>query len=223
MAAVCQADKLNQKLNTPINFTGIINFAIQNYSNYDQIGQYAALELQKNDLYFNENGDSLSNYNIDNFAGYMGLTSSGINRINAEVSAGFAMPFINPGTLDQLDPEDNFAIFSAVENRTLFSVRDSIVYSNNNVIIKLMKAYNLTLAANIYENNVLGQIGQQSIQVYQSLYSKPIFACNSILTNQILSDTEYYVNFCRYVDGINYLKVIKCFEHTQLNFVYLSL
>lgn len=218
IAAVCQADQLNQKFYSTINFNGIINFAIQDYESDDPVGQYASFELLKNDLYYRETGYSLSKNNISNFASYIGSMSSGKNRINHGISAGYAMPFINPGTLNQFDPTDNFAIFSDVENRTMFSIRDTVVYSNINVIVNLMAAYNWTIAANIYENDVMGQSGQQSIENYQSKFSNPIFTCNSILTNNYLSDPEYYIKFCDCVDGINTLAVVNLFTSTQVGY-----
>lgn len=216
IATVCQADQLNQKLYSPINFNGIINFAAQDYNSADQQGQFATFSLLKNDLFNRTTGKSLSDENISNFAGFVGVSSAGRNRINLDISAGFLMPFVNPGTLDQIDSSDEYLIYSKVENRTVYSVRDTIIYSNINVIINLMRAHNWTIGSNIFQNNVLGQTGQQAIQTFQSQSLNPLFVCNSILTNNYIKDTEYYVNFCQCVTGINTLSVVNIFAVSQV-------
>lgn len=208
VATICQADKINRKSYPNLNFSGLINLAIEDYIIQDNVGQYATLNLLKSNLYNKTNQQSISDKNISNLGGFIGILSSGRNRVNGEASAGFSMPLVNPGTLDQLDPVDNFAIYSKIENRTYFTMRDTIIYSNINVLVNLMKAYNWTIAANIYQNNVLGFTAQQAIQLYQSRQSIPIFTCNFIITFEEFSDPDFYIKFCSCMTSIDVLNVV---------------
>lgn len=209
IAAICQADQINQKLYPAGNFIGTINLAVQDYTIEDAFGQNAAIQLILNNMYNKSSGGMASKDNIQNLAGYIGTVSSGRNRINADVSAGFALPMVNPGSLIQLDPANDFSIFPGAENRTFFSIRGTILYSNINAFTDLMKAYNWTIGANIFQNSISGLTSQQGIQTYSSLFSSPIFTCNSILTaDDSLLDDTYFVDFCKCVGKINELNVI---------------
>jgi hypothetical protein len=208
VASICQADKLNRNAYPPINFTGIINLVIQEYGKDDPFGQNAAIKILSNSLYNKTTGASLSSDQIHNLAGFLGTISSGENRINADAGGGFSVPLINPGTLNQVNPNDRYAIFSKLEERTFFSVRDTILYSNLNVLLDLMKAYNWTIGANIYEDNTFGLGLEQQVEIFKSLYYSPIFTCSEIVGVDDLINQQFYVDYCRCMTNINKLNLI---------------
>ena len=208
IAAICQADFINQKLYPQGNFNGTINLAVQDYTFKDALGQYSSMKLMMNDIFNKSTGRSLSNNNINNFAGFVGVESTGKNRINADVNAGFIVPFVSPGTLSQIDPVDNYSIFPEIENRTFFTVRETVLYSNINVFIQLMNAYNWSIGANLFQNNILGFDAQQEIQTYIGRKSNPIFTCNSIMTLQNYIDKNFFVQYCNCINKISELNVI---------------
>ena len=111
IAAICQADFINQKLYPQGNFNGTLNLAVQDYTFKDPLGQYSSMKLMMNDILIRPTGQSLSNNDINNFAGFIGVESTGKNRVNADVNAGFIVPFVSPGTMSQIDPVDNYSIF----------------------------------------------------------------------------------------------------------------
>ena len=133
------------------------------------------MRLMLNDIFNRSTGQRLSDNNITNLSGLLEWKSTGKNRVNADVNAGFIVPFVSPGTLSQIDPVDNYSIFPEIENRTFFTVRETIMYSNINVFVQLMNAYNWTIGANLFQNNVLGFDAQQGIQTYIEIKSKPVF------------------------------------------------
>ena len=208
IATICQADLINQKLYPPGNFNGTLNLAIQDYTFKDPLGQAAAMKLMLNDIFNISTGQRLSDNNINNFAGFVGVESTGKNRVNADLNAGFIVPFVSPGTLSQIDPVDDYSIFPKIENRTFFNVRETILYSNINVFIQLMNAYNWSIGANLFQNNVLGFDAQQGIQSYIEIKSKPIFTCNSILTLQDYFSKDFFVQYCDCISKVHDLNVI---------------
>lgn len=208
IAAICQADKLNRKAYAPINFTGTINLVVQEYFRNDPVGQHAVLSILSSSLYNTTTGDSISSTGIDNLAGMIGSMSSGKNRINTEASAGFSIPYINPGTLNQISPSDRYAIVSKEEQRTFFSIRDTFEYSDLNVLLNLMQAYNWTIGANIFESNAFGFTMQQQVQSYASLNSVPIFTCNTIIAEDDFINPLFYINYCQCMSNINKLNLL---------------
>ena len=218
IATICQADSINQKLYPQGNFNGTINLAVQDYTFKDPLGQAAAMKLMFNDIFNKSTGQKLSNNDINNFAGFVGVESTGKNRINADVSAGFIVPFVSPGTLSQIDPVDNYSIFPESENRTFFNVRETILYSNINVFVQLMNAYNWSIGANLFQNNVLGFDAQQGIQTYIEIESKPIFTCNSIITLEDFFNKDFFVQYCSCISKIHDLNVIGIWATPPLSY-----
>ena len=208
IATICQADSINQKLYPQGNFNGTINLAIQDYTFKDPLGQGGAMRLMLNDIFNRSTGQRLSDNNITNLSGFIGVESTGKNRVNADVNAGFIVPFVSPGTLSQIDPVDNYSIFPEIENRTYFTVRETIMYSNINVFVQLMNAYNWTIGANLFQNNVLGFDAQQGIQTYIEIKSKPVFTCNSIITSQDFFDKNFFIQYCNCISKVHDLNVI---------------
>lgn len=208
MATICQADQINQGLYDVLNFTGTINLAFQEYSSSGDFGQAAAIDLLKSNLYNSTTGIPLSDKNINNLAGFVGIFSDGRNRINSAATNGFELPFLNPGSLNQMDPSDDFAVVSQALNKTYFQVRSTIDYGILNAVLGLMSSYNWTIAASIYQNNVLGLISQQSIGIYESTYKSPIFTCNFIQSAKDLNSTTFYKNVCNCMTNINTLTVL---------------
>jgi hypothetical protein len=208
VASICQADKFNRNAYPPINFTGIINLIVQEYGRDDPVGQNAAIKILSNSLYNRTTNASLSSDQIRNLAGFLGTISSGENRINAEAGGGFSVPFINPGTLNQINPNDQYAIFSEFEERTFFSIRDTILYSNLNVLLDLMSAYNWTIGANIYEDNTFGLGLEQEVEIFKSRYYSPIFTCSQVVGIDDLINQQFYVDYCRCMTNINKLNLL---------------
>ena len=208
IAAIRQADSINQKLYPQGNFNGTLNLAVQDYTFKDSLGQYSSMKLMMNDIFNKTTGQRLSNNGIDNFAGFIGVENTGKNRVNADVNAGFIVPFVSPGTMSQIDPVDNYSIFPEIENRTFFNVRETIMYCNINVFVQLMGAYNWSIGANLFQNNVLGFAAQQGIQTYIGIRSKPIFTCNSIITSKDYFDKNFFVQYCSCINKIGELNVI---------------
>lgn len=207
--AICQADRINQNLYQPVNnFNGTINIAVQRYDKDDIVGQYATMQLWSNSLYNSTTGKAISSYGISNLMGFFGVPSSGNNRINSGVIAGSLIPFINPGTVDQADPEDKFAISGELENRTYYSVRDTLIYSPVTVVIDLMKYYNWTISGNIFQDNILGFTAQQYIQSYASVNYFPIFTCDRILTPIDTIQNNFITDFCECMTNIKTLRVV---------------
>ena len=211
VAAICQADKLNRKQYSEINFNGIINIAAQEYALPDQIGQFASMSLYKNSLYNVTTRQQLPSNNIYNLAGFFGALGSEINKIRAEISSGTAIPFVDPGTIDLFNFNFKTSVKSRSENRTYYQIRDTSIYNSVNVVINIMKAYNWTICGNIYQDNVLGLNAQQEIQTYASKYSSPIFTCNEIVTDEDLSkisNSQFITNYCTCMNNIRTLTVI---------------
>jgi hypothetical protein len=208
IAAICQADKLSRGAYPPINFTGLVNLIIQEFYSDDPVGQNSAIRTLSNSLYNKTTNTPLSSEGIENLAGFIGSISSGENRINAEASGGFALPFINPGTLNQVNPSDGIFIFTDAELRTFFSIRDTFEYSEIDVLINLMEAYNWTIGANLFENTAFGFTLQQQVQTYASENSSPIFTCNEIISLDNLVTDEFYTDYCNCMTNINKLNLL---------------
>jgi hypothetical protein len=205
---ICQADRLNQKLYPPIDFSGIINIAIQSYNEQDIDGQYSTVELYKNNLFNSTSNLPLSNYGIDNIAGFIGSTSSGINRINSAVVDGTLIPFLNTGTVDEVDLADKFYIPTTDQKYSFYSIRGTIQYSSLNVVLDLMNAYNWTICGNIYEDNTFGFAAQDLVQLYTANYTSPIFTCNIIFTAADKITETFISNVCNCMKNINTLRVL---------------
>jgi hypothetical protein len=208
IAAICQADKLSRGAYPPINFTGLVNLIIQYFDRDDPVGQNSAIRTLSNSLYNKTTNTSLSSEGIENLAGFIGFISSGENRINAAVSSGFALPFINPGTLSQVNPSDRFVIVGKAESRSFYSIRNTFEYSDLSVLINLMEAYNWTIGANLFENNVFGFAMQQQVQTYVSENSSPIFTCNEIIAFDNFVTDEFYSDYCNCMTNINKLNLL---------------
>lgn len=208
VAAICQADKLNRKQYSEINFNGIINIAVQDYELSDPIGQFATMSLFKNSLYNVTTKQQLPSNNIYNLAGFFGALESELNKIKAEISSGTGIPFVDPGTIDLVGSAFKTLLTFRSENKTYYQIRDTEVYDNVNVVINIMKAYNWTICGNIYQGDVVGLTAQQEIQNYASKFSSPIFTCNEILTDYDLTDDQFITNFCTCMNNIRTLTVI---------------
>jgi hypothetical protein len=208
IAAVCQAEKFNQKLYPSINFKGIINIAIQEYNRQDSVGQYSTMQTFKNSLFKSTTMTSLSPNEISNLAGLIGTVENGQNRINAAVGSGVSIPFINPGTVSQLNPLTGFINDNLVANRTYFSIRDTFVYSSFDVVLNLMTAYNWNIAANIFQDSVYGLSSQQVVQLYISENGTVVFPCNSILSENNFYNPAFYIRFCNCMNGVEKLTLV---------------
>lgn len=206
--AVCQADFINQKLYPEVNFNGTINIAIQSYGSDDSVGQYSTIKLLSNSLYNSTSGQALTSSEIFNIAGYFGVTSSGINRINSAALTGYAIPFINPGTIDQADVEDNFAISNYAEIRRFYDVRDTSLYTSFNVLLDLMSAYNWSICSNIFQDNMFGFAAQQYVQIYSTLNQNPIFTCNRIFTPNEKDNSDFVQEICNCWANIDILRIV---------------
>jgi hypothetical protein len=208
IAAICQADKLSRGAYPPINFTGLVNLIIQYFDRDDPVGQNSAIRTLSNSLYNKTTNTPLSSEGIENLAGFIGSISSGENRINAAVSSGFALPFINPGTLNLISPSDRFTFVSKAESRSFYSIRDTFEYSDFNVLLNLMQAYNWTIGANLFENNVFGFTLEQQVQAYASENSSPIFTCNEIIALDNFDTDQFYTDYCNCMTNINKLNLL---------------
>lgn len=208
--AICQADKINQKLYPNVNFNGIINIAIQSYANEDSYGQFSTFKLLSNSLYNDITGEVLSPDGIFNLAGFFGTKSSGLNQINSDIFAGNIVPMLNPGTIDQANLENNFAIVSTTENRTFFSIRDTVVYTSFTAVLDLMKAYNWSISGNIYQDDIFGFAAEQYVQTFVYKFNDPVFACNRILTpkDRANVNSTFLLDFCQCMKNIDVLKVV---------------
>lgn len=221
IGAICQADQINQGLYDEVNFTGTINMAIQYYLSSDDLGQKATFDLLQSSIFNSTTNEPLSDNDFQ-IGGFIGTYSSGVNRVNSALLAGFAIPYMNPGSLNQISQSDNYAVVSTVENRTYFEVRSTKTYDIVDAVIGLMASYNWTIGTNVYQNNVLGLASQQAIQAYVCTNSVPIFTCETIISDENIDTSEFYTSLCDCMTKIDVLTVINLWTTQPVAYIIIK-
>lgn len=176
IAAICQADQINQK-RTSFSFNGTINLVFQEYDSEQSSGQGAIVGL------IEENLQGIDSYKLKrqyraNITGLFGSSDYGTAKVNSLSSNDFGIPFIDAGDLGR-DENDNFVSSSSLQkNKTFFQILDTSQYNTFTAVLDLAEYFNWTLLGSVFEANAYGYSRQRDI-IYQSYTnSSLIFACN---------------------------------------------
>lgn len=224
-ALICQAIFINSK-NYPITIDGNINIIVQEYNRILGSGQNAALQVLSNSLYFVANNTKLnSEMNIE-LGGIISNANFGTAKINSFASNDYGLPFISAGDLGRGSPDNQFSGSFEGMNLTFGQVQTTEYYNTFNATLQVLKHYNWTLVATIFQANTYGYTRQQSVLDYSSNNYSPQFTCNSIFGN-LQSLAENSVNFakvfCKCVNSKATIEVIVLWMSTSSAYVVSNL
>ena len=225
-AAICQAVIINSKA-YPISFDGIINLLIQEFRNVVGSGQSAVSKVLSNNLFYTNNNSKVNTQTNVDLTGLISNANFGTSKINSLATNAFGLPFITAGDLGRGNPDNQFSgSFEAM--KTVFGqIQTTFDYNTFDATLQILKFFNWTLVANLYQSNTYGYNRQKSVLDYSSKEYSPKFACNTIFGFSATPDAAVVEmdikKFCKCVTSKSTINVIVLWMSTTSAYTAIGL
>lgn len=209
--SICQAIFINSK-NNPITMNGTINLVIQEFDERISSGQNSALTVLSNNLYYTANGTKVNSQTNIDLAGLYSSLNFGTAKINSLASNDFGLPFVSSGDLGRESPDNQFSGSIEATRVTFAQIKTTSRFDTFDAALQVLKHFNWTLVANMYEANTYGYDCQKKVLNYAAEYDSPKFSCNIIFkTVNFIQKSEYSEAvslFCKCVTEKSSINVI---------------
>lgn len=217
LVSICQAELINKK-KAQISIDGIINLVFQDYPDPRSSGEEAILSLLSNNLFYYSNNSRVNENYALNLTGFLSISSFGTAKINSLTTNSFGMPFISSSDLGRPSQDNLFSGGFPGQNVTFAQILNTFKFNSFNAIVAILKHFNWTLVANLFQGNTYGYNRQQSVLDYSSQNSSPIFTCEFVYGAPELTgrdDGRVINDFCRCVQLKDKISVIVLWMSTS--------
>lgn len=215
VSTICQAVLINEK-SANVSIDGIINLAFKEFYNERASGQDAIINLLENNLYYAENGTKMNEEMNLKLTGYFAISNYGTAKINDLAINNFQLPMISCGDMARINADNQFSGSLPAENSSFAQILNTSEFNAFNVVLNILKYFNWTLVACLYQSNSYGYTRQELVLNYAGKNSSPKFACNTIFGIEGALKPDNVDLFCNCITQKSTINVLILWMSTEV-------